>query len=281
MSISKINTRSIELSSGKLSWRENKEFGPSIIFLHGNSQSSLIFSELIENFPDNKYRLISMDLPGHGDSDFAKEPDTIYTLPGYASVINEFVNAADIEDVIYCGFDLGGHILTEAIPLLDRARGIMIYGSPPVSDTNQIVDAFLPEPTSAYLFEKNIDHEIAFRIAAVRFARPSPELIQRDAILLLRTDGNCRFSLGASLLRGEFSDHIELIKKSKIPVALLHGSKDRFVSKKYLESLPSSYFWKGKIQILSDCGHDLAADCPAGLTAKLLEFSDYCINKTN
>ena len=54
-----------DTSAGKIAYLDTKGSGFPIILVHGNSCSSAVFRKQIDTLKD-KYRLIAVDLPGHG-----------------------------------------------------------------------------------------------------------------------------------------------------------------------------------------------------------------------
>ncbi len=50
--------------------------------------------------------IVTFDLPGHGDSSRAVDPDRTYTTPGYARVLRAVARATDAEDAVFAGWSL-------------------------------------------------------------------------------------------------------------------------------------------------------------------------------
>src|ERR1700760_3862676 len=61
--------------------------GTPLLLIHGNSSCSSIWQPLLtsEKLCSN-YHVIAFDLPGHGKSSNAPNPETSYTQPAYADV---------------------------------------------------------------------------------------------------------------------------------------------------------------------------------------------------
>src|ERR1700719_1531006 len=68
---------------------------------------------------------------GHGESDDAKDPST-YSLPGHARAVWAVVNAFGLHEAWFVGWSLGGHVALEMAPDLPQARGLLIFGAPPL-----------------------------------------------------------------------------------------------------------------------------------------------------
>ena len=79
-----------------------------------------------------RFRLVAVDLPGHGASDDAKDPSA-YSLPGHARAVRAAVDALGLDEARFVGWSLGGHVALEMAPDLPRARGFVIFGTPPIT----------------------------------------------------------------------------------------------------------------------------------------------------
>src|ERR1035437_822822 len=85
-----------------------------IIFVHGNSQSLHYWDEIIRNHTlVENYSLITMDLPGHGQSFRSKEPQKDYSLIGMAKYVKDFVSKFENEEYILIGNSLGTNLIGE------------------------------------------------------------------------------------------------------------------------------------------------------------------------
>ncbi len=94
----KINSKTISyLESGS---------GQPIVFLHGWGRSGEDFMPLIESL-NNNYRMIAVDLPGHGESD---EPSGDLSINGYVETIKLFLQQLNIDNPILVCHSFGARI---------------------------------------------------------------------------------------------------------------------------------------------------------------------------
>ena len=70
---------------------ESQVTGRPILLIHGNSSSSRIWQKQLQGPLGAKYRLIAIDLPGHGASSPPPNPEQDYSGPGYAGCIEHGV----------------------------------------------------------------------------------------------------------------------------------------------------------------------------------------------
>lgn len=126
----------VETSHGTLAYSEAGSGSPALLLLHGNSFCKKIWKHILRSDLAKSHRIIAFDLPGHGDSSNAPNPDKDYTQPGYARAAVELLTKLRIQEVICLGWSLGGHNAIEMIPIAPAAgvtiKGIMIVGTPPV-----------------------------------------------------------------------------------------------------------------------------------------------------
>jgi pimeloyl-ACP methyl ester carboxylesterase len=136
------NSHTINTTHGAIDYTMIGEGNPAILMIHGNSFKRNIFKHILASGLSKTHRLLAIDLPGHGDSADANDPESSYTMPGYANAAVQVLDSLNIQDVIVIGWSLGGHIAIEMAPLLDsRLKGAMLIGCPPVN-TGEIPTAF-------------------------------------------------------------------------------------------------------------------------------------------
>lgn len=78
--------------------------GKTLVFIHGLSDNLLYWEFLATNLKNN-YRILRVDLRGHGESELGDEKITIDT---YVNDLNDLLEELDISEVNLIGFSLGG-----------------------------------------------------------------------------------------------------------------------------------------------------------------------------
>jgi pimeloyl-ACP methyl ester carboxylesterase len=227
--------------------------GRPILLIHGNSSSSRIWQKQLEGPLGAKYRLIAIDLLGHGASSPAPDPEQDYSGPGYAGCIAVVARELDLKDAVIVGWSLGGHAVLNAAPSLPMAAGLMIFGTPPISKTPDGFSGFKGLSATAFTPAPS-DAEIAEWLTSA-FApgySPIPPFLEAD---FRRTDGNARGYLGASAQAGRFDDEVEIVRNLKIPLAVVQGREEQIVDLGYLQRLPAPTLWRGQVQVVDGAGH--------------------------
>ena len=87
-----MKTLKIDAANGAIAFRNSGGKGPAAVLIHGNSSSSRVFSRQLDGPLGERFRLVAVDLPGHGASDDAKDRSA-YSLPGHVRAIRAVVDA--------------------------------------------------------------------------------------------------------------------------------------------------------------------------------------------
>lgn len=95
-----------------ISYYENefKKDSKTILFIHGSGCNKELFKAFFKEL--NEYNLISIDLPGHGDSD-----NTGYSFDNYVNSTEEFIKCKGLSDVIVVGHSLGATLAVKVASL--------------------------------------------------------------------------------------------------------------------------------------------------------------------
>ena len=265
-----MTTHRIDTASGKIAVHESGGRGAAIVLIHGNSSSARCFAPQLDGPLGQRFRLLAVDLPGHGASQDAA--DGAYSLKGHARAIHDAAKALGAEDAIFLGWSLGGHIALEAAPSLPKARGFVIFGTPPLAFPPAMDQAFLPNPAVGIGFVEEVDRSQADAYVASFFApgfRDFPATFVED---ILRTDGRARSGAYASLAPGGYLDEAVVVGDLKVPLAVLQGAEEQLVNRAYFDSIPMPTLWRGAVQMIPGAGHAPQWEAPQAFDALITAF---------
>ena len=269
-----MNHKEVEVHGQRVAYYESEGKGQPVLFIHGNSMSSLSFArQLVSPFGEGS-RLVALDLPGHGRSAPAQEPRTTYTVPGYAEIVTTFIKALALDRAVLVGWSLGGHILLEASGQLQNAPGFMLFGTPPVGKP-MAADAFLPCPTMGLMFTSDLS-AVEAEAATAEFFKPGSEVPAFFCDDMRRTDGRARDALGISTGERNYKDELAVVADLKKPLAIVHGESEQVVNLSYLRGINMSTLWRGEIQIIPGAGHTPQWEQPERFNRLLMEFVEDC-----
>ncbi len=248
----------IDTSHGKIAVRQSSGTGTPVLLIHGNSSSGAVFRNQLDGPIGDRYRLIAPDLPGHGDSADATDPDRTYNMVGYADAMTEVLQVLGVEKAVVFGWSLGGHIGLEMIDRFPGLLGLMITGTPPVSAA-QLGEGFKPSPHMGLAGQEVFSAEDVENYARSTAGEPfEPFMIGTVA----RTDGRARRMMFEKLAMGVGRDQNALVAGKTPPIAVLNGLDEPFVNTDFVERVVFSNLWEGKKHVLDKSGHAPFWDSP-------------------
>jgi 3-oxoadipate enol-lactonase len=105
--------------------------GPAMLFVHGYPLDHTIWADQIAGL--DGYRRIAPDLRGMGRSD---APDLGYGIGIYAADLAALLDALGVDDVVLCGFSMGGYIAFEFLRRWrSRVRALVLVSTRAEADT--------------------------------------------------------------------------------------------------------------------------------------------------
>jgi pimeloyl-ACP methyl ester carboxylesterase len=246
--------------------------GFPIVFVHGNSCSSEVFKKQVAAFRD-RYRIIAIDLPGHGKSSFPHDPDKVYNIPGYAQIIHEVVNYLNLGSFAMVGFSLGGNIALQYSQIPNNhLQGIMMISSAPMKYSQEAMIAYPPYKGSFVAHpEKLTESQAKQYMKAGGFDVDDPAIyfMVLDA---MKTDGAARAKMVASVVAGKGIDETEIVGKLNIPLAIVAGSKDTALGLDYMAHLNYANLWHEKLNLIDHASHAIPIHQPDELHLLLGAF---------
>ena len=157
---------------------------PALVFIHGGLANRGFWDGQLKAFAD-RYRVIALDLPGHGDSGINRKK---WGMPEFGADVAAVCAAEKLNKIILIGNSLGGPVAIEAALLLPgKAIGVigvdtfqsLDYSYTP-EQARQRAEAFRDDYAGAMkemvkaLFHKDADPEL-IADAERRMAKTSPE----------------------------------------------------------------------------------------------------------
>ena len=261
----------IDAPNGAIAVHESAGEGAALVLIHGNSSSSRAFSRQLDGPLGRRFRLVAVDLPGHGESDDAKDP-TAYSLPGHARAVRAVVDALGLGEAHFVGWSLGGHVALEMAPDLREPRGFVIFGTPPLTSREVMNEPFLPNPAMKFTFQESVDRVEASAYVAAFFSPGFADIPPFFLDDVLRTDGRARSNLRASITPGGARDEGAVVRDLKVPLAVLHGGEEQLVNGRYFGSVAMPTLWRGAVQTIPDAGHTPQWETPQIFDALIEAF---------
>lgn len=247
------DTQTIVTRHGAVRYSDTGGSGFPVVLVHGSSFSRRVFERQFDSALAKRWRLIAIDLPGHGDSDNAPDPRSSYTVSGFADCLEEIADALDLKRLAVFGWSLGGHVAIEWMSRSTRIRGLVLCGAPPMPrGLIGMFRAFHPSLDLLLTSKQTFNERDAARFASLCFTSVEPPPFQD---LVLRTDGLVRSIFAQSLARGDGADQRRTIETASIPVALVAGADDPFVRLGYLSGINLPDHFSSEPIVVERAGH--------------------------
>lgn len=242
---------------------ESPGSGPAVLLLHGNSSCKEVFRNQLEGDIGRRYRLVAIDLPGHGRSADARNPARTYSMPGYADMAVEVLDRLGIARFAVLGWSLGGHIGLEMFARHDGMAGLLATGTPPVANTAESLAAgFLPSEHLGLAGRATLTEAEADAYAHQTCGSGAPfEQFLLDAVR--RTDGQARARMFTAFGAGWGADQRHLAETLDRPLAIVSGGDEPFVNNTYLKQVRYRHLWDGQVHVLPGIGHAPFWEAPA------------------
>jgi len=246
---------------------------PTIVLLHGNSLSSYSFQAQFEDNALDAFTLLSIDLPGHGDSPPAADAQITYNLFFFRDLIIYTLQFLGINNFIFAGHSLGGHVAIECLPYTNGCRGLFLWGAPPVKLPLKTETIFKPSLSAGMLFNADLSPDEINQLSTLLTSKRHKHKLSG---MIANTDPAFRKFFPISLVNGQVSDEYFLLKESKLPVAIIHGDKDDLINAGYYTYLDLPTLWQNRIIIIKKAFHIPHLEQPKIFNPLLKQFAtDY------
>ena len=247
------DSHTIVTGHGAVRYSDTGGPGFPLVRVHGSSLSRRVFARQFDSDLPRRCRLIAIDLPGHGESEDARDPQITYTPAGFAACLEEIAERLDLRRLAVFGWSLGGHVAIEWLSRSRRLHGLVLSGAPPMPrGFLGMFRGFQPSLDLLLVSKQQFSERDAARFVSLCFgsARPAPF---QD--LVLRADGRVRSVFAQGLSRGDGADQRRTIEASPVPVAFVNGSDDPFVRLGYFSGISVPDLFGGEPLVIEGAGH--------------------------
>jgi len=211
---------------GKMLCYSDRGRGDVIVLLHGYLESMLVFESLTEEL-SRHFRVISIDLPGHGKSE--RFSDT-HTMDELAVRIRSLLDNLSIEKILLVGHSLGGYV---ALAFLEKFPGMMagycLFHSHPFADTEEAIARRNREKTVIRAGKKHIMYpgNIMNMFSPHNVAKMSNEIARLNEIASLTPDEGIISILNGMIAR---PDRSTLCVEGIVPMLWILGIHDQYIN---------------------------------------------------
>ncbi len=232
----------------KISYQVNGS-GETIVLLHGFLESQAVWNDFRDQLSKD-FRIITIDLPGHGHTDVFGE---IHTMEMMADLVRMILHTQNIDHAILVGHSMGGYVsLAFARNYPELLSGLVIFHSHAAADTEE---AKMNRSRTIQIVEEN-------RLGFIRNFIPdlfAPENIDKhfkSIEHLKEMAGNTPKEGIVAALKGmkERKDNTGLLSELDAPVLFISGKQDKRINTAQImeqASLPKH----AEVLLLDGVGH--------------------------
>jgi pimeloyl-ACP methyl ester carboxylesterase len=243
--------------------------GPAVVMIHGFGGSKAVWQPQIQEF-SRRYRVITLDLPGHGDSP-RPEGDQHYSPAACAEELRLLLDDLEIQRAVLVGQSMGtfvSQIFCHAHPARVRALVLngALAGSPPAGVqrgpwVEEIVKRIEARGIRAYMEEL---------VPNFFSSSPDPSLVK------VATQEACKLAQHAAVAYCRAVSGLSISNRLSdigAPTLLIVGAEDGRTpveeSERMNRALPDSW-----LKILKGAGHLANVEKPAEFNRAVLAFID-------
>ncbi|MGH2376767.1 MAG: alpha/beta fold hydrolase [Gemmatimonadales bacterium] len=247
--------------------------GRPILFLHGISQCWLSWNRQMGSDLADDYRLVAMDLRGHGLSDRPREGYADSRL--WAEDVDAAIHALSLDRPILCGSSYGPLVILDYLRHYgdDGIGGLNFVGGVTRLGTDEAVSVLTPEFLSLVpgLFATDVEESVRSLESLVRlcFVQQPPA---EDLYRMLGWSVSVFPCVRQAMFSRSF-DNDDLLPRIRRPVLITHGAEDAVVKPAVVDQHKAGIA-HAQIQIMPNAGHAPFWDDAATFNRQLRGFAE-------
>jgi pimeloyl-ACP methyl ester carboxylesterase len=224
--------------------------GNTIVLLHGYLESSEVWNTF-ETRLTEFFRVISIDLPGHGLSSVYGE---VHTMEFMAEAVKEIIGSLNIKKVFLAGHSLGGYVTLAFLELYpDNLSGYCLFHSQPFADPPAVIEKRKREIAIVMAGKKDLMYPDNI---SRMFAPPNLEIftlaLEKSKNIASRLPGEGIIAmLNGMIVR---PSRLAFMEEGRVPCLWILGSMDSYIPCDFIQSkvnLPPN----AKLVALEKSGH--------------------------
>lgn len=269
-----ITSKSVDLAFFEVT-RESKKL---VFFIHGNSSSAKTWKRQYADPLFSNYRLIFLELPGHGQSGGSTDPLNDYTLPALGATMAEAINKlADGLPYIIIAASLGTNIIAEALKFNLHPKGLVLVGPCITGGKYKFENMVKPGTAVSVVLTDNAPLNQVEQYASEIILDSDPLIRQEFVNDYLKVKAQFRSSLAMSIQNNNYSNQIELVKSINVPVLIVFGREEKVIDPHYLNDSPFM-LWNDEVIRLSNASHLAYIDQSKSFNLTVIEYLENHFN---
>ena len=224
--------------------------GKVIVLIHGYLETSEIWGSFARKLAE-KFRVISIDLPGHGGSDIFGD---VHTVDFMATVIKDLIEDIGTGKIFLTGHSMGGYVTLAFAGLFpERLTGYCLFHSHPFADTPEVVKRRKMEIRLIKTGKWNMffSDSIQKMFASQNLEKFKAELQHSKEISATIPGEGIISVLNGMMAR---PSRLPVMEEGKLPLLWILGAKDNYINCEQMLSrvkLPEN----SEVLVLQNSGH--------------------------
>lgn len=247
--------------------------GPPIVFIHGFATSHLSWEPQLNGNLADDFRLVALDLRGHGASDKPLDAECYTDSRAWADDLAALMRSKELDRPVLVGWSYGGYVMADYLRAFGDGElgGLVFVGAASKMGTEE-AEGYLGEDFLEGIGPA-LSEDLPTRIAATRAfvsmltARPmSREAHETTLAAAMVVPAAVRRALFAREL-----DNDDVLSGVGIPTLVLQGSGDRVVRVRSAEHM-ADIVPDARLLVLDGLGHAPHLDDPERFNRELAGF---------
>ncbi|SMQ85480.1 Pimeloyl-ACP methyl ester carboxylesterase [Devosia lucknowensis] len=262
-----------DLDGVKIRYLDNGGTGPVLVCLHGTSMTAHAWGHLAASLRDG-YRVIAVDMRGHGASD---RPNSTYTIKELAGDIAKLAEKLDLTDITLVGSSVGNQVAVSfAAAHPERIAGLILSDPSFFVADGEIVKYLRSHHTRRRNYPALADAE-AFARALPQRSGLSDEMhrLANQGDFREEADGSWSWAYDLPAITKLFlnlsTDQSADIAAIKAPVLVLNADRSNVLSANQADELANK-FGNATLETVKNSNHTIWGDQPDYLAARARSF---------
>jgi pimeloyl-ACP methyl ester carboxylesterase len=258
----------ISFKGGKIYYTDSGK-GKVIVLIHGYLETIEVWEKFASRVA-KKFRVVAIDLPGHGKSDYTSE---INTMEIFAGAIKEVLDFLDIRKVLLVGHSMGGYATLGFLKMFPQyLSGYCLFHSHPFADSPGVIEK---RGNNIRLIEAGKKDEMIPDFVRGLYAGKNLEVLKESVERSVNIASGTYDKTIIADLRGMIDrpSRVLLLEEGKVPLLWILGTMDSHINHAEIQqnvNLPAN----ARVEILYNSGH-MGFIEEEDLTVKYLtEFAD-------
>lgn len=273
-----MNLRKLTLHGNRVAYLDEGE-GDVLLLIHGIGGSSHCWRNVVDTLA-LRYRVIAVDLLGHGQSD---KPRSDYSLGAFAVWLRDFLDALNVREATVVGHSFGGGVALQfAHQHKEYCRRLVLVSSGGLGPDLGLLLRMLSLPGAELVLpligsRPAVKVGAALRKRALSSGREATRYSEtlRAQVSLSDRQGRAAFLRTLRSVvdhRGQAVSAMDRLP-TDLPTLIIFGDQDRCIPAAHAHSahqaIPGSM-----LHVISGAGHQPQVECPDTVIAALDEFID-------